>query len=81
MKARLNLTIDNDLLAIIKAYAMNKNKSVSELVEDYFRDIARNSRRRKNIVDLVDKLDKPSIDPNLDLKDEYYKKRAGKYGF
>ena len=81
MKARLNLTIDNDLLTTIKAYAMNKDTSVSELVEDYFRQIARNNKRKKSVVEMVRKLKKPSIDLNIDFKEEYFKNRAGKYGF
>lgn len=81
MKARLNLTIDSELLITIKAYAMNKNRSVSELVEDYFKELAKTKKRKKNIIDLVAELEKPDIDPSLDLKEEYYKDRAKKYGF
>ncbi len=80
MKARLNLTIDDHVLAYVKAYAANMNVSVSELVERYFRGIAK-STKGKNIIEIVDKLEKPIINDNIDLKEEFYKNRAGKYGF
>lgn len=80
MKTRLNLTIDNHLLDRIKHYAASKKVSVSELVESYFKNIT-GSTKRKNIIDLVEKLDKPSIDPSKDLKEEFYKEKASKYGF
>ncbi|WP_240768660.1 DUF6364 family protein [Olivibacter sp. XZL3] len=37
MKAKLNLTIDKQLLTEVKAYAAQKHSSVSELVEGYFK--------------------------------------------
>jgi len=56
MKERLNLTIDAELVASIKAYAASKQMSVSELVESYFRTVTK-PLQRKNIVDLVDGLE------------------------
>jgi hypothetical protein len=58
MKERLNLTIDGELLDSMKAYAASKGLSVSELVESYFRSVTR-PVQRKNIIDLVDELEKP----------------------
>lgn len=58
MKERLNLTIDGALLDSMKAYAASKGMSVSELVESYFRSVTR-PVQRKNILDLVDELEKP----------------------
>ncbi len=80
MKTRLNLTIDNNILASVKAYAASKETSLSELVENYFRQLARPGKR-KNIITLVEKLEKPAIDSKLDLKEAFYKEQAGKYGF
>jgi len=80
MKARLNITIDDTLLSTIKVYAAKNNKSVSELVEEYFKSISKPSKR-KNILQLVDKLDTPSIDIDTDLKESYYQDKAKKYGF
>ena len=80
MKERLNLTIDGALLESMKAYAASKQMSVSELVESYFRTVTK-PVRRKNILELVDRLEKPSFDPKADLKELFYKEQGDKYGF
>ena len=80
MKARLNLTIDEHLLVSVKKIAEKNNTSVSELVTDFFKKLSRPASR-KNILDLVEKLEKPSIAPDADLKELYYKEHGGRYGF
>ncbi|MEO7529980.1 MAG: DUF6364 family protein [Sediminibacterium sp.] len=80
MKARLNLTIDNALLENVKGYALKQQKSVSELVENYFKIVTKPSKR-KNIISMVEKLEKPVIDAGADLKDLYYQDKAKKHGF
>ncbi len=80
MKTRLNLTVDQALLDFIKAYAASRHTSVSELVESYFKTMAKPAGR-KNILQLVEKLEKPAIDPQLDLKESFYQEQSGKYGF
>jgi hypothetical protein len=80
MKDRLNLTIDGELLEAVKNYAAGKEMSVSEMVQSYFRSVTR-PVRRKNILDLVDKLNRPGIDPQSDLKGLFYKEQEKKYGF
>ncbi len=80
MKDRLNLTIDGELLEAVKTYAAGKEMSVSEMVQSYFISVTR-PVRRKNILDMVDKLDRPVIDPQADLKDLFYKEQEKKYGF
>ena len=80
MKTRLNLTIDDDLLDNIKTYAANKQTSVSELVENYFKRIAKPAKR-KNIINLIEKLEKPKIDSKADLKELFYPEQSKKYGF
>ena len=80
MKARLNLTIENSLLKNVKSYAAKQQQSVSELVEGYFKTVTKPSKR-KNILHLIEKLDKPVIAEKGDLKDLYYKENAKKYGF
>ena len=79
MKDRLNLTIDGELLEAVKNYASGKQTSVSELVQGYFKSVTR-PVRRKSILDLVDKLDRPAIDPAADLKELYYREQGKKYG-
>lgn len=74
MKERLNLTIDAELVASMKAYAASKQMSVSELVESYFRNVTR-SLPHTNILDLVDRLEKPDLKLDVekpDLKDLFY---------
>ncbi len=80
MKTRLNLTIDESLLDKIKLFAADKQTSVSELVEDYFRRITKPAKR-KNIISMVEKLEKPTIGAKVDLKEMYYREQSKKYGF
>ena len=80
MKARLNLTIDETLLSRIKSYAENKKVSISELVEQYFYSISKPAKH-ENIIDMVEKLNPPKFDVNLDLKKSFYEEQANKYGF
>lgn len=80
MKERLNLTIDAELLNAMKAYAVKKQMSVSELVEGYFRTVTK-PVHRKSVLDLVDQLKKPPISDLADLKDLFYKEQGEKYGF
>lgn len=81
MKSRLNLTIDNNILESMKNYSQKTGESISEIVEDYFSVITRKQEKKKNIVQLVEGLNPPVIDPNADLKDLFYKEQASKYGF
>jgi hypothetical protein len=82
MKTRLNITIEENLLDKVKAYAAKQNSSVSQLVEDYFKTITKRSRK-KSLLDVLDELPKPKVNfpKHFDFKEEYYKQRAKKYGF
>ena len=80
MKERLNLTIDGALLEAMKAYAAKRQMSVSELVENYFKHVTKPVHRR-NILDLVDELEAPATDPEVDLKELFYKEQGEKHGF
>jgi Family of unknown function (DUF6364) len=80
MKERLNLTIDGVLLEAMKAYAAKRQMSVSELVENYFKQVTKPIQRR-NILDLVDELAAPPADSEADLKELFYKEQGAKYGF
>lgn len=79
MKARLNLTIDQQLLEQIKGYATKKKVSISELVEDYFKHIAK-PKSERNILDMVEQLPNPKIDVSGDLKKEYFKNKGKNHG-
>ncbi|MEI8075234.1 MAG: DUF6364 family protein [Bacteroidota bacterium] len=80
MKARLNITIEESLLESVKTYAVKKQSSVSELVETYFKTVTKPSRR-KNILQLVEKLEKPAFTIEGNLNEVYFKENAKKYGF
>lgn len=80
MKTRLNLTVEETLLDRIKKYASKKNTSISELVESYFKSVLRPTRRN-NIIDMVEKLTKPDISEDVDLKKEFYHQEKKKHGF
>ena len=80
MKERLNLTIDGALLESMKAYAASKDMSVSELVESYFRAVTKPVQRR-NILDLVDELQKPAELPADVSLGTTLEDNKEKYGF
>lgn len=80
MKSKLNLTIEDTLLAKIKRFAAKRKTSVSELVEAYFTKVTKASKR-PNIVELMDSTEKPSIELPDDLIAAYYEERKEKYGF
>jgi hypothetical protein len=80
MKSRVNLTIEDSLLKSTKLYAQKHGTSVSVLVEEYFRNITKPARKT-TIIDLVQQLDPPVIDPAVDLKDLFYQETGKKYGF
>ena len=80
MKTRLHLTIDDSILKKMKSYARKHGMSISEMVEHHF-EVLLSTSKRKSFIDLVESLEKPSISNDADLKELYYKERAGKYGY
>jgi len=80
MKTRIILNIEDSLLAKMKIYAKRQGKSVSVLVAEYFENLTRPAKRR-NIIDRVEELKKPDMDPYIDLKELFYRDQAKKYGF
>jgi len=80
MKSRLNLTIDEDVVHDTKLYAEKHGTSISEMVENYLKNIVR-PIKRKSIVDMMEEVDLPPIASDIDLKEQYFKERAKKYGF
>jgi hypothetical protein len=79
MKARLNITIDEDVLRSVKYFAEAQNSSVSELVENYFKTIVK-PKKKKTLSELIKELPKPNIPENFDWKEAYYKAKKKKYG-
>ena len=41
MQTKLTLDVEDDLIQQIKAYVHERNKSISQLVTDYFQELAR----------------------------------------
>lgn len=80
MKTRLNLTIEENVVAAVKAYASKKRISISELVEDYFKSLS-TREARENIVDLMKTMPIPQLPEDIDYRKDYYKDRSSKYGF
>jgi hypothetical protein len=76
----VNLSIEKDLVIQIKAYAEKHKTSVSDLVEEYFSKIVK-TPKTASVIDRIERLPKPDIEANIDLKDAYYQEKAGKYGF
>jgi len=79
MKARLNITIDKDVLQNVKQLAEEQKTSVSEIVENYFKAIAK-PRKKKTFIELIKELPKPTVPEDFNWKDEYYKDKMKKYG-
>lgn len=83
MKTRLNLTIEESILTQIKAYAAEKQVSISELVEQYFARLTKPEKEKMNLIDFVKSMPKVELPygDDVDLKKQYYEERASKYGF
>ena len=79
MKARLNLSIDTDILKEVKKLSAKKNMSVSEMVENYFKIITR--PKKKLLTEILDALPKPNLPEDFDWKEEYIKDKMKKYGY
>ena len=82
MKARLNITIEEEVLNKAKVYAEKNGSSVSQLVEEYFRTITKKTKK-KSLLDIIEELPKPKLDfpPDFDFQKEYYELNKKKYGF
>lgn len=55
----------------MKSYAEKQHTSVSDLVENYFRQLTKPAKH-ESFVGMVDKLEPHKIDPKADLKELYY---------
>ena len=80
MKARVNLTIEQDILDRAKKYASDLGSSVSELVENYLKNVS-TKVNSESLIDYVDKLEIPDLDKNINYKRQYYEDTGQKYGF
>jgi hypothetical protein len=57
METKLTLKLDQNVIQLVKIYAARNNRSLSKLVEDYFRNlIMESNNNKKNISPLVQEL-------------------------
>ena len=81
MKAKLNLTIESDVLNKAKEYASRQKTSISSLVEEYLSFISK-PQKKSSLVKLIDSLPKSTqYKDDIDFKKEYYEAKGKKYGF
>ena len=79
MITRVNRTIENEVLINAKRYAFEVEESLSELVEDYLKKIAKKTDSQ-SMIDYIDRLDVPKIDAEIDFKKTYHENKSVKYG-
>lgn len=77
MKARLNITIEESLLQEVKKFAAKRNTSVSELVENYFKNITK--PKKKSLTEFLDELPRVNIPEHKKLSDLYYEEKLKEY--
>jgi hypothetical protein len=81
MKTRLNITIEDTVLAYIKSYAAARQISVSQIIEEHLRSIAESAGQKRNILEVMDRMATPmDVHDNQDLVKAYHEARADKYG-
>jgi hypothetical protein len=56
METKLTLKLDQTVINSAKTYAENNNRSLSRLVEDYFRNLVSENRQKEEYPPLVKKL-------------------------
>ncbi len=86
MKKKLNITIEENLLEKIKAYAESKDRSVSDLVQEHFETLVKPRPTLPNgmtLVEYMKSLPKSKVEfpEEMDWKDEYYRAKAKKWGY
>ena len=80
MKARLNITIDENVLRNVKYLAEEQNTSVSEIVETYFKSIVKPKKKKQSLTSLIESLPKAKLAKNFNWKEEYIKVKMKKNG-
>jgi len=56
METKLTLKLDKSVIQSVKKYAQNNNRSLSKLVEDYFRNLISENEPKKHFSPLVEEL-------------------------
>jgi len=56
METKLTLKLDQSVIQSVKIYAQNNNRSLSKLVEDYFKNLISENEPKKHFSPLVEEL-------------------------
>ena len=56
METKLTLKLDQSVIQSVKIYAQNNNRSLSKLVEDYFKNLISENEPKKHYSPLVEEL-------------------------
>jgi hypothetical protein len=56
METKLTLKLDQTVIESVKKYAENNNRSLSKLVEDYFRNLISENKPKRHFSPLVEEL-------------------------
>jgi len=56
METKLTLKLDKNVINLVKVYAESNNRSLSKLVEDYFRKLILENEPKKRFSPLVEEL-------------------------
>jgi len=56
METKLTLKLDQSVIQSVKQYAEKNNRSLSKLVEDYFRNLISENESQKHFTPLVEEL-------------------------
>lgn len=82
MNTKLTLSLEKEVIEQAKSYAKKTGRSLSELVESYFKNLTSKSENSEDIHPKVKRLiGRITLPPDFDeekVKDEHYKE---KYGF
>ena len=86
MKTKLTLNIESAIITKAKKKASDKNRSLSEIVEEYLQQFSNGNslkspvKRKKTITQRIRELTKPVQISDSDLKKEWHKHLDEKYG-
>ena len=82
MNTKLTLSLEKNVIEDAKSYAKKTGRSLSELVESYFKNLTEKSEIpndiHPNVKKLIGRITLPSDFDQEKVKEEYYK---DKYGF
>jgi hypothetical protein len=72
MNTKLTLSLDKDIIEQAKIYAKNNNRSLSDMVENYFKTLTpwTESKRYKELMNSEDKVESPMEKYRGILKDD-----------